>query len=120
MPVNEADQLRLLELPPKLMLLADTLDVTWPSTNDKWQQDLRWLSEQLPKLLEELAAWLTIGAAFDDCAKELAEAQAGVKRLTGIICEIGNYHPEGCTCEFCHQALSPEEAKDARDCSGGT
>ena len=54
MPINEADLQRLQKLVPKLMRIADTLDATWEwSKNDVIQQDLRWLSEQLPRLLEE-------------------------------------------------------------------
>ena len=53
MPIDESDRQRLLELVPKLMLLADWIDMKSGSIEDEVQQDLRWLSEQLPLLLEE-------------------------------------------------------------------
>ena len=54
MAINEADLERLEELVPKLMLLADWIDVKTGSIEDEVQQDLRWLSEQLPLLLSEM------------------------------------------------------------------
>ena len=51
--VNEADIKRLRELVPGLMLLADYLDASKGVLGDEGQEDLRWLSAKLPKLMEE-------------------------------------------------------------------
>ena len=52
--MNEADLERIRELPQKLMLLADALDASKGIIGDEGQQDLRWLSEQLPLILDQL------------------------------------------------------------------
>ena len=53
MPIDDTDLKRLRELPRTLMLLADALDARLGSISNEGQQDLRWLSKQLPKILEE-------------------------------------------------------------------
>ena len=134
MPINEADRQRLLELVPKLMLLADWIDVKTGSIEDEVQQDLRWLSEQLPLLLEELEQ-LTLALEltepiYDRITQErqqaldqLAQAKAEVEQWKADFFKFGQIMgieaPKGVEIPQyiieALQALSPSETKDAKD-----
>jgi len=96
MTINDEDLQRLQELPRKLMLLAGDLDaLRWIRVDDETQQDLRWLSEQLPKLLEERWDLLQQNGQLKaqsgqvelaqemarDLEQQLAQAQTEVERL---------------------------------------
>ena len=130
--LDEADLLRLKKLPRKLVQLAEFFEENFPDDTEDGREDLRWLSEQLPKLLEELEELKSFNNDHQACRcnpiysgeeycnggcairKQLAQAQAEVERLTLFI-EIDIPRIVTSRLNELKQALSPQEAKDDRD-----
>ena len=88
MTMSKEDLERLQDFPRILMLLADCMDASKGVIGDKGQQDLRWLSEQIDKLIEDRGrAWfreLRLESIILDRDGQLSQAQAEVERLTGF------------------------------------
>ena len=122
MPINDAALERLQGLPPKLMLTADNLDALvgiGVRDADGAQQDLRWLSEQLPRLLEEQEARCQAANEMMDeileltgsrrlVREQLAQAKEEVVRLVKFVDHCIKYSNR----PFNESELTKKEARE--------